>query len=141
VPTAIEDDDLSGGGKMWDVTLEVHLSLFPIRRCGQRDDPKYTRAHPLGDRLDRATLAGRIAPLKHDDDAQSFMLHPILQPAELDLKLAQLLFVDLALQFRFTSTGFGSDYLHDSPPDVARDENGSQSIEAGFSHSRLDGGD
>src|SRR6185312_3044365 len=85
VPAAIEDDDLAGGGKMRDVTLEVHLRLFPTRRCRQGNNTKYARAHALGDRLDGASLAGRIAPLEHDDNAQSLVLYPILQSTKLDL--------------------------------------------------------
>jgi hypothetical protein len=74
-----------------------HLRLFPVRRSGKRHHAKHARAHPLGDGLDGSALAGGIAPLKHDDDARSLGLDPILQMAKLDLELVQFLLVSLAL--------------------------------------------
>ena len=38
--------------------------LFALGRRRQRDDAKHARAHALGDRLDRAALAGAVAPSK-----------------------------------------------------------------------------
>ena len=66
--------------------------------AGSADDPEHARADALGDRLDRAALAGAVASLEHDDDAQALVLDPVLQVAQLDLQLAQLLLVFLALQ-------------------------------------------
>ena len=42
-------------------------------------------------------LSGRITALKQDNDFHSFGLYPILQPAKLELKLVQMLFIFLAL--------------------------------------------
>src|SRR6478752_6681553 len=88
VPTAIEDDDLTGRGKMRNVALEVHLRLFPARRCRKRDNAKYPRAYPVGDGFDCTPLAGGVAPLENDDDPQSLVLDPVLQPTELNLQLS-----------------------------------------------------
>ena len=98
VPAAVEDHDLAAGREALDVALDVHLGLLAIGRRRQRDDAEHTRAHPLGERLDGAALAGRVAPLEDDDDALARDLDPVLQPAELDLQLAQFLLVDLALE-------------------------------------------
>ena len=82
---------------MLDVALKVHLRLFTVGRRRQRDDTKNARAYSFGNGLDRPALAGGIAALEQDDDPQPFFFHPILHVAKLDLKLAQLLFVELAL--------------------------------------------
>jgi hypothetical protein len=87
----------SGGREVLDVALSVHLGFFPVRRRRQGHDPEDARADPLGYGLDRAALPGRISALKQNDDAQPFRLHPILHVTKLDLQLAQLLFVELAL--------------------------------------------
>ena len=97
VPAAVEDHDLAGGREVLDVALHVHLRLLAVGRRRQRDDAEDARADPLGDRLDRAALAGGVAALEDDDDAQALGLDPFLQVAELDLQLAKLLLVDLAL--------------------------------------------
>ena len=68
VPAAVEDHDLSGRRKMREVALHVHLRLFPIRGGGQRDQSEGARAHPLGQRPDRPTLAGGVATFEDDDD-------------------------------------------------------------------------
>src|SRR6516164_4060003 len=60
VPTAVEDDDFAGGGKMRDVALEEDLRSFAIGGCRQRNHAEYAWADPAGDRLDGAALAGRV---------------------------------------------------------------------------------
>ena len=82
---------------MLHVTLEEQLRLFAIRRRGKRDHAKYTRTDLLGDRLDRAALAGGIPAFEQDDDPELVRLHPFLEMAKLDLELCQLLLIDLAL--------------------------------------------
>jgi hypothetical protein len=42
----------------------------------------------LGEPLDRAALAGRVAALEHDHDVLAGRLHPVLQLDQLDLKRA-----------------------------------------------------
>src|SRR5262249_22120954 len=97
VPAAVEDHDLAGGRKLLQITLDEHLRLLPIRRRRQRHGAKDARAHALGEGLDSPALAGRIAPFEHDDDPGAALLDPVLQVAEFDLELAQLLLIGLAL--------------------------------------------
>src|SRR6185295_12893303 len=61
VPTAVEDDDLTGGGEVRQIALQVDLTLLAIGRRGQRHGAKHPRAHPLGDRFDHAPFAGGVA--------------------------------------------------------------------------------
>ncbi len=97
VPAAVENHDFARRRKMLDVALQKHLRLFAIGGRRQRHHPEDARADAFGDGLDRAALAGRVATFKHDDDPCSLGLGPVLHVAKLDLKLAQLLFVGLAL--------------------------------------------
>ena len=75
---------------MRQVALHVHLALLALGRRRQRDDAKHARAHALGDRLDRAALAGAVAALEHDADLESLVLHPLLQLDQLDVQLLEL---------------------------------------------------
>ena len=43
VPTPVEDDDFTGGGKMLDVPLDVHLRFLSLGRSRQCDDPENSR--------------------------------------------------------------------------------------------------
>ena len=114
VPAPVEDHDFAAGGKALDIALHVHLALLAVGRRRQRDDAEDARADPLGDGLDRAALARRVAPLEHDDHAFAGLLDPILQVAELDLQLVELLLILLALElFRFFFA------RHDAPPRLA----------------------
>jgi hypothetical protein len=97
VPAPIEDDDFARGGEMREIALHVHLRLLAVRGCGQCDDPKDTRAYPLGDGLDRAAFAGGIASFEDDDHAQSLRFDPLLQHTQSALQLLKLLFVLLPL--------------------------------------------
>src|SRR5208282_872262 len=99
VPTTIKNNDFTGGRKLRDVALHEHLALFPIGRSRKGHDAEDTGTDALSDRFDGSTFSGGVAAFEYDDDFQSFMLHPFLQPTKLDLKLAQLLFVILALHF------------------------------------------
>ena len=98
VPAAVEDHDLAAGRKPVEVALHVHLRLLAVGRRRQCDDAEYPGAHPLGDRLDRAALARGVTALEHDDRAFAGLLDPVLQVAELDLKLAEFLLVLFALE-------------------------------------------
>src|SRR6185369_8760500 len=99
VPAAVEDHDLARRREVGQVALDVHLALFaPGGRRG-RDNAEHARAHALGDRLDRAALAGTVASLEDDADLESLVLDPFLKPDELDVQLRQLLGVGLALEF------------------------------------------
>src|SRR5262249_36157523 len=116
VPTAVEDDDFAGCGKMRDVALEVDLRFFAIGRCRQRNHAEYAWTDPAGDRLDGAALAGRVTPLEHDDNPQALLLDPILEPAEVNLQLAQIAFVGFAREFRTTAVSVGLPCSHDYLP-------------------------
>src|SRR5580693_2132396 len=99
VPAPVEDHDLAAGRKALDIALHVHLALLAVGRGRQRDDTEDPRADPLGDGLDRAALARRVAPFEHDDDPLAGGLDPVLKVAELLLQPPELFLVDLALQF------------------------------------------
>src|SRR5882724_9963779 len=101
VPAAVEDDDLARRGEIRQVTLRIHLRLFPLRGRGQRDDPEHARAHPLGDRLDHAALSRPVSPLEEDAHLETLELHPLLEMDELDVQLGQLLFVGLRFILSF----------------------------------------
>src|SRR5205823_2374464 len=100
VPTAIENDDLTRSGKVWHVTLDVHLTLLAIRWRGKRNNTEYAWADALRDRLDGAALSRPIAAFKQEDDTQPLVLHPILKSAKLNLELAQFLCVLLIAHLR-----------------------------------------
>ena len=100
VPAAIEDHDLARCGEVRDVALDVHLRLLALGRRREGDDPERPRAHPLGDRLDRAALAGGVPALEHDADLGARGLHPLLHRHELAVQQAELVLVLLALHLR-----------------------------------------
>src|SRR5262249_51476547 len=101
VPASIEDHDLAGSRKVWQVAVYVHLTPLPIGRNWKGDYPEDTRADALGYSLDCSPFSGAIPALEHDNHAQALVLHPFLQNAELGLKPLQLFFVLLPLQLRF----------------------------------------
>jgi hypothetical protein len=104
VPTPVEDNDFACRGKLPDVTLHEHLALFPIGGSRKGYDAEDTGTDALSDRFDGPPLSSSIAAFERDDDFQSFVLYPILQSTKVNLKLAQLLFVVLALHFRAIAT-------------------------------------
>ena len=106
VPTAIEDDNFTRGGKVLHVALEVHLSLFTVRWSGKGHHAEYTRADTLRERPNRATLSRTVAAFKHDDNAHVLVLDPLLELAQFPLKSTQFLFVFLAVHVRRRHTGF-----------------------------------
>ena len=71
VPTAVEDHDLAARGEMLHIALEVPLGLLLIGGGCQGHDPAAPRVERIGDALDRAALAGRVAPLKDNDQAKA----------------------------------------------------------------------
>ena len=101
VPAAVEDDDLARGREMRHVALDVHLRLLALGRSGQGHDPEHPRAHPLGDPLDRAALAGRVPALENDADLRAGGLHPLLHGDKLAVQDAHLLLVLLPLHLVF----------------------------------------
>jgi hypothetical protein len=83
-----------------DVTLEVPLRALALGRGGQRGDSPGARARALGDALDDAALACRVAALEDDDRAQALDLDVLLQQDELALQALELLLEELALELR-----------------------------------------
>src|SRR4029453_1487955 len=105
VPAAVEDHDFARRRQVRDIALRVHLRFVALGRGRERGHPEHARADPFGDRLDGAALAGAIPSLEHDADLEPLVLHPLLEPHELDVQLPQLPLVVLPLQlFRGAST-------------------------------------
>ena len=98
VPAAVEDHDLAGGGQVFDVALEVPLGALAFGGLGQRHHAAGARVEALGDALDRAALAGGVAPLEDDDHPQALLLDPGLQLHQLDLQPGQLRLVGLLVE-------------------------------------------
>ncbi|MNT57534.1 hypothetical protein D3C72_1949070 [compost metagenome] len=123
VPTAIEDHHFARCGQVRQVALHVHLALLSIGGCRQCHHPEHPRTHALGKGLDRAPLAGAVAPLEHDADLDALGLHPFLQLDHFDVQQAQLLKVILVLQLLvLRGTPLGRALLvlcHDPAPTLA----------------------
>jgi len=83
---------------MRQISLNIHLRFLALGRGGQRDNAEHPRADSLGNRLDRASLAGAVAPLEHDADLQSLVLDPLLQLDQLDVQVEQLALVVFRLE-------------------------------------------
>ena len=64
VPAAVEQDDLAGRRKVRHVALEVPLGPLALGRRRQRHHAADARVEALGDPLDGAALAGRVATLE-----------------------------------------------------------------------------
>ena len=98
VPAAVEDHDLPPGGELLDVALQEHLRLLSIGRRGQGHDAEYAGTDLLGERLDRAALAGAVAALEDDADLETLVDDPLLQLDELDVQLPEGLLVFLVAE-------------------------------------------
>ena len=79
VPTAVEQDDLAGCGQVRHVALEVPLGSLAVVGRGQGHDAGDARVQALGDALDDAPLACRVATLEQDHRLVSRRHHPLLQ--------------------------------------------------------------
>ena len=75
--------------------MEIPLSLLALGRRAQGHDAADARVQALGNPLDDAAFAGRVAPLEDDDDFDALVLDPFLELDQLDLQLGQLRFVGL----------------------------------------------
>jgi hypothetical protein len=80
------------------VALEVPLRALAVVGRGQRGHAHHARVQALGDALDHAALARRVAPLEQDHHLLARVLHPVLQLDQLALQAEQLAEVALALQ-------------------------------------------
>src|SRR5699024_3580607 len=68
VPGAVEEDDLTGSGQVYDVALEVPLRLLALCRDSEGDRAGATRVEVLVEALDGSTLASGITTLEDDGD-------------------------------------------------------------------------
>ena len=100
VPAAVEERDLAGGRQVLDVALEVPLRALAVRRHREGDDPGHPRVEELGDPLDGAALAGRVAALEDDRDPGARRADPLLHQHELGLESLQLGLVGFARYLR-----------------------------------------
>jgi hypothetical protein len=90
----------SPGRKMRQVSLNIHLRLLAFRRGGHGNDAENARADSFGHGLDNTTFAGAISSLEDHAYLLALALHPFLKFDELNVQLAQLLLVFLALEPR-----------------------------------------
>src|SRR5580698_6949771 len=91
IPAAIEDYDLTAGGKTDDIALHEHLGLFAVRWSRQRRYPEHAWAHPFGHGSDRPALTCSIAPLKDNNRTKSLVFDPLLKFAKLCLEASKFL--------------------------------------------------
>ena len=111
IPGAVEENDLTLGGKVLDVALEIPLSALGVGRLGQRDDPCPARIEIFGETLNGATLAGGVAALEEHDDTLSDFLDPGLHLDQLDLEQFNLLEIILFLNHLRIRIGAADDIL------------------------------
>src|SRR5262249_18327000 len=97
VPTAIEDHDFTGSRKVADVALHIHLRLLALSRRRQRDDAKHSRAHALGNRLDRAALARGVSSFEHDAHLGPCRFYPLLHRDKFAMQAAEVALILLVL--------------------------------------------
>src|SRR5207248_7283714 len=98
VPAAVEQDDLTAGGEIGDVALEVPLGLLLLGGGGEGGDTTRAGAEVLGDALDHAALAGRVAAFEDDEYPLLLLPDPLLELHQLDLQSFELGLVDLLRQ-------------------------------------------
>ena len=85
---------------MRQVSLNIYLRLLAFRRGGHGNDAENARADSFGHGLDDTTFAGAISSLEDNANLLALVLHPFLKLDELNVQLAQLLLVFLALEPR-----------------------------------------
>ena len=78
VPAAIEQNHLTGGRKVRDVTLEVPLRLLGNRGFFQCHDSCATGIEVFHEALYRATLTGRIPAFKQNHNLLAGIFDPFL---------------------------------------------------------------
>ena len=93
VPGPVEQHDLTGGGQVLDVALEIPLGGFAFGGLLQRDDARAARVQVLHESLDGAALACGVTALENDDVPLAVGLAPLLQLQQLDLQQPLLLLV------------------------------------------------
>ena len=89
--------DFAGRRQVLDVALEIPLRALALGRLLQRDDARAARVQVLHEALDRAALAGRVAPLEQHDDLLAGLLDPVLRLQQLRLQRQHALEIGLLL--------------------------------------------
>ena len=90
VPAAVEYDDFPPR-QVGQIPLNVHLRFFPLGGGGKGHHAENPRAHPGGDGLDRAALAGAVSSLKDDAYFLALVPHPFLKLDQLHVQSCKLL--------------------------------------------------
>ena len=93
VPAPVEEDDLTGGREVGDVTLEVPLRPFPVGRGAEGHHPAVAGVEPVHDPLDGATLARGVPAFEDDHHPEPGVDDPLLHADQLGLQPEQLLLV------------------------------------------------
>jgi hypothetical protein len=91
VPTTIEDHYLTTGRQVRNVSLNVHLGFFALRRRRQRNESEDSGADSFGNSLDDSSLASSIATFENHHDFKFFVLDPVLQFHEPRLEFRKML--------------------------------------------------
>ena len=113
VPRAIENHDFAGGRQLFDVALEVPLTLLARVRSRQSFHAACTRIEVLGNALNGRALASGVAPFHDDDDAGTRLHYPLLHLHELRLQAYQFSLVGLLIQLRRLGVLLGGAVLGD----------------------------
>ena len=80
---------------MVDIALEIPLRALALGGLLQRDDARAARIEMLHEALDRAALAGGVAPLEDHHDPLAGLLDPILRLEQFHLQRGHVLEVEL----------------------------------------------
>ena len=103
VPAAVEQHHFAGRGQVGRVALEIPLGAFAVVGRGQGDHAGHARVEALGDALDHAAFAGRIAAFKQDHHLLFLGSDPVLQLHQFTLQAKQLAEVGQAFGFFFAA--------------------------------------
>src|SRR5215831_15710830 len=95
VPGPVEQHDLARRRQLVHVPLEVPLRLLAFRRRRQCRDPRHPGVEILGDPLDRASFARRVAALEDHHHPRAGLARPSLQLHQLGLQPVELLLIAL----------------------------------------------
>ena len=101
VPGAVENHDLTSSRQLFDITLEVPLTLLTASRSRQGLNTTGTGVQVLRDALNGRPLASSVTPLHHDDNSGTGFYHPLLHFDELRLELFELGLISLLVELRW----------------------------------------
>ena len=86
VPAAIEQRDFAGCRQVRHIALKIPLRALAFGGFGQRHHVRLARVERLGNGVDGAALAGRVAAFEYHDHALAGVLQPVRQIVQLDLQ-------------------------------------------------------